>query len=289
MTKKLLILCVFYVSIANAQLSLPYTQDFESETLGANPAADLSPVYVEVISAGVGSSSIAAGTGTNTTQVLHAEVTSFSGNNKNHYLDSPSFACTPGTTYTIQFDLYATSASTNIKVLTSADGTSFNNLTYVSPLDLTGTSTVGTFGLKYNKKGVLKSNEIIDHASSWTTVAINFEAPAGQVAFRFQFYKFDVNTIELDNISVAEAGAASIDKVGFNTVQLVSNLVGDVLSLDSTVSINAVSLINLTGTTIALSETDKNSYDTASIKSGLYLANVILSNGLTKTFKIVKK
>jgi hypothetical protein len=289
MTKKLLILCLFCASIVQAQLALPYSQDFESETLGANPATDLAPIYTEVISAGVGSSIIAVGTGTNSTQVLHAETSSFSSNGKNHYLDSPAFTCTPGTSYTIQFDLYATSSSTNIKVLTSSDGTSFDNLVYIDPNLLNGTSTVGAFGLKHNKKGVLKANEITDHASSWTTVSMSFEAPASQIAFRFQFYKFDVNTLELDNISVAQSGAASIDKISINNVQLASNLVGNLLTVDSSISINTVTLIDLTGKTSILSEVDKHSFDTSSIKSGLYLANITLENGLSKTFKIIKK
>ena len=285
MKKTLLILAVFSMTVVQAQEALPYTQDFESETIGQNPTTDLTPTFAETVSPGSNSITISNGTGTNSTQVLRAEATAFDGT-KNHYVTSPTFSCTAGATYTIQLDLYATNTSTNVNIWASSDGTNF---TKVLPTDVTGTVTVGAFENKFNKNGVLTGNEIKDHQNGWTTATIQFEAPAGQTSFVFELYKFGVNAIELDNISVAVDGAASVESINKNRVRLLSNLIEDSLTFISSYSVSKATLVNMTGTHTELSEINNNTFDTSSVKSGFYILNVLLKDGTSQSLKIIKK
>jgi hypothetical protein len=285
MKKTLLILAVFSMTIAQAQETLPYTQDFESATIGQNPTVNLTPTFAETVSPGTNSITISNGTGTNSTQVLRAEATAFDST-KNHYVTSPTFSCTAGSAYTIQLDLYATNTGTNFNIKASSDGTTYDK---VSPSDVTGTVTVGTFENKFNKKGALTGNEIKDHQNGWTTATIQFEAPAGQTSFVFELYKFDVNVIELDNISVAVNGAASVESVSKNRVQLLSNPIDDSLTLQSSYAVSKATLINMTGTHTELSEINNNTFDTSSVKSGFYILNILLKDGSGQSLKVIKK
>ncbi len=291
MKRKLLILCAFCVSLAQAQFTaLPYTEDFEGATIGNNPTTDLSPVFVEVVSDGDNSITIATGNGSNSSQVLKAVATSFSGNNSNHYINSPTFACTPETSYTVTFDLFATSTSTNFNILSSATGVDFHNGNdRLSPESVSGSVTVGSVALKVNKKGAVTANEIKDHANGWTTATFDFVIPAGHNAFRFQFYKFGIHTIEVDNITVIATDDLSVGAIETNAAELQSNLVTDSLTFVADSTISQAVAVNMLGAQTVLSSTDGKTFDTSALNSGIYIVKASLSNGASQAFQIIKK
>lgn len=291
MKRTLLILSVLCVSLAQAQFTaLPYTQDFEGATIGDNPTTDLSAVFEEVVSDGENSISIATGNGSNSTQVLKAVATSFSGNNSNHYINSPTFACTAGTSYTVTFDLFATNTSTNFNILSSATGVEFHNGNdRLNPESVTGSVTVGSVALKVNKKGAVTANEIKDHANGWTTGTFEFVIPDGHTAFRFQFYKFGVNVIEVDNITVIATDDLSVGGIDANAVQLQSNLVTNTLSFISDSAISQAVAVNMLGAQTVLPSTDGKTFDTSALNSGIYIVKASLSNGASQAFQIIKQ
>tara|TARA_B100000809_G_scaffold237914_1_gene258222 strand:+ start:11744 stop:12580 length:837 start_codon:yes stop_codon:yes gene_type:complete len=278
MNKKLLYLFLFASTLASAQLSFPYTQDFESEALGADTSVDLTPTYQDELSAeGVGGSIIADGA--NGTKVIASGATAFPISPKNHYFRSPIFSCSPGTTYTVSYDLYASNGKVNCRIVSSTDGTIFDLLDVAN---VTLSTTAGTIK-ETNHQAQLGTN-------TPGTITMVFDTPVGHTQFKIQLYQFGVQSFEFDNFSITQSGGtASVGSIDTNKVQLQSNLIKDSLTLQSDISITKATLINMTGTSIELSEIGNNTFDTSSIKSGFYILNVLLTDGSSQAIKIIKK
>lgn len=276
MKKKLLYLFAFTALTMHAQQSLPFSEDFESETPGTNITAITPPFSEEFSDGGSGTSVVA--TGDNGTNVISCSGKAYTGTEKNHYLRSPAFACTPGVSYTIQFDGFASNGKINIRVRESTDGGVFNTMG-VGPVEVT--TSVGT---------VKESNDQVNFGNNTHgTVTAVFTAAEGITQFKLQIYQFGPNSYEIDNLMVSATDDLGVDTTDASAVDLQSNLVSNSLSLSTNLVISNVTAVNMMGAQTSLSSADGTTFDTSNLKTGIYLLKVTLADGSAKTFQIVKQ
>ena len=275
MKKKLLIFCALCVSIAQAQLSLPFTEDFEGKTLD-NPTAPDDYVQ-ELTSGGTGTSTFI--TGVNGTQVASSSALTYLPNgNKNHYFRTPAVFCTAGNSYTSVIEVASSSKKVSFRVITSTDGSVFNTL------EVDNVAMTASVGIVNDAKDQTDMPQ-----NTPNTVTLNFDVPAGATQLRIQMYVYGVNSLQIDNISISDDNDLSVGGVVANAVSLASNLVSDTVSFITSSAISQVVAVNMMGAQTALSSTDGNTFDTSALQAGMYILKASLSNGATQSFQIIKQ
>tara|TARA_B100000809_G_scaffold237914_1_gene258224 strand:+ start:15154 stop:15987 length:834 start_codon:yes stop_codon:yes gene_type:complete len=277
MKKPLLYLFLAAISFTNAQvLSIPYSQDFESETLGHDVTVDLVPIYQkEYNEGGTGDCKIA--NGNINSQVLLSDNRVYPGK-KNHYLRTPVFTCTAQTSYTVTFDVYSSHTKMNFSIESKL---SSDNFVTIPHADVTVTAITGTVDASKNQV-VMIANTIVE-------ITMVFEIPATHNRFKIKMYQFGDKTFELDNLNIVDNTTISTGSVEPTKIKLQSNLIEDSLTFQSTTAIEKAVLTNMTGTSTELVAIDNNSFDTSSIKSGFYILKFSLADGTSQTLKVIKK
>ncbi len=275
MKKTLLILCVLCVSFAQAQLSLPFTEDFEGKTLDAPTAPD---DYVQELTTGATGTSTYI-TGVNGTQVASSSALTYDPDGvKNHYFRTPALSCTAGNSYTTVIDVASSSKKVNFRVITSTDGGVFDAMEVD---DVAMTASIGTVNDVKDQTDMPKNTP--------NTVTLNFDVPAGATQLRIQMYVFGVNSLQIDNISITDDNVLSVGGVEANAVKLQSNLIDDSLTFISNKTISEVIAVNLTGGQTVLSSNDGKTFSTSSLNAGVYILKASLSNGATQSFQVIKQ